>query len=193
MKAFLKEDIITTITENGDTEIGRLPKVGLERLRFNGSKVIDLVTVGQMWIRYEKGFFTLHIVQVRDSQLVNMTYSDRKYLIVEGGVIVVKTQVQRDAEALQVKKDILKTRLREKIKNELGTMNEQISDAYKLIAILIVYARNPGNTVLGNYMDELLPELVAAYPFDRVKGSLKRAVITLKTMLTDYYSEIDSL
>ena len=43
MKANLKEDIIVMLTENGSTEIGPLPKnVGLERLRFNGQRVVDL-------------------------------------------------------------------------------------------------------------------------------------------------------
>ena len=41
MKAFVQDDLIISITEEGNTEIGSMPKgVGLERLRFDGEKVI---------------------------------------------------------------------------------------------------------------------------------------------------------
>lgn len=46
MKATLDRDIIVHLTPHGATEIGNLPTgAGLERLRFDGKKVVDLASL----------------------------------------------------------------------------------------------------------------------------------------------------
>ena len=108
LKAVVKEDIIIQITERGDTEIGALPQgVGLERLRWNGSEIVDLITLNQMWVRYV-GFFELHCIQVPDSVLVDMTYADRKKLTQNGDTIRLLTQEEIDDLNIKDHNDKLK-------------------------------------------------------------------------------------
>jgi len=88
MKAVVSQDIIVHITERGDTEIGKLPKgIGLERLRWDGSKVVDLAGLDEIWVECKNGAFILHAIEVPGSQLVRMTYKDRKRLTIEDGKI----------------------------------------------------------------------------------------------------------
>lgn len=55
MRAHLREDIIKNFTEAGDTEVGIIPrdkkKVGLERLRFDGQKIVDLADLETIYVR----------------------------------------------------------------------------------------------------------------------------------------------
>jgi len=101
MRAFLKEDKITHITESGDTEIGLLiPEVGLDRLRFNGTKVVDLADMDFIWVReIPGGGYDLHCVEVPNSQLVEMQYSQRKNLYTQlNGLIRVLTEEEISAK-----------------------------------------------------------------------------------------------
>jgi hypothetical protein len=51
MKASLDRDIITSISRHAGTEIGRIPPgVGLERMRFDGKQLVDLATLGEIWM-----------------------------------------------------------------------------------------------------------------------------------------------
>ena len=115
MKATLKDDIIHSLHHKdrpGAVEIGALIKgVGLERLRFDGTQVVDLNDLTQIWVVDRGSFFSLHcreifrtqIVdgeeqQISISQLVTMDYADRKNLINDNGTIRLKTQAELDAE-----------------------------------------------------------------------------------------------
>jgi hypothetical protein len=98
MKVSLHEDRI--IGFSGDIEIGNMPKgVGLERIRWNGKSVVDLMTLDEIWVRHQRGVFEFHAVSVPESQRVAMTYADRKRLHVESGVIRVRTE--QDMEVLK--------------------------------------------------------------------------------------------
>jgi len=104
MKAIVDKDIIVHITERGDTEIGRLPRgVGLERLRWDGSKVVDLADLDEIWVEYKNGAFILHAIEVPRSQLVKMTYKDRKRLTVEDGKIRLLTAEEMAAKQTEEK------------------------------------------------------------------------------------------
>jgi hypothetical protein len=96
VKATLAEDMIVSF--GGDTEIGALPKgIGLERLRWDGQKLVDLDKVSEIWVRSIRGVFELHAVEVPGSQLVAMRYQDRKRLYVEGGLIRLRTVEEMEA------------------------------------------------------------------------------------------------
>jgi hypothetical protein len=111
MKATVKEDIIVRVHNAGLTEIGTLPKdIGFERIRFDGTQVVDLNDLPQIWVVDHGTRFTLHCreifktvtvdneeSQVSVAQLVTMTYADRKSLINDDGTIRVKTQAELDA------------------------------------------------------------------------------------------------
>jgi len=107
MRATLDKDIIVKI--GGPTEIGRLPKgVGLERLRFDGKKIIDLATLDEIWVEEKNGVFILHAIEVPGSQLVRMRYADRRKLVKDGNKIRLKTAEEIEAEA---KEEELKAKL----------------------------------------------------------------------------------
>jgi hypothetical protein len=96
MRVSLHEDMIVGFS--GDTEIGNLPKgVGLERLRWDGSKVVDLAALEGMWVRHRNGTFSLHAVSVPGSQWVSMMYRERNRLYVNAGVIALKTEQEMTA------------------------------------------------------------------------------------------------
>jgi len=104
MKAIVDKDIIVHITERGNTEIGHLPRgVGLERLRWDGSKVVDLADLDEIWVEYKNGAFILHAIEVPRSQLVKMTYKDRKRLTVEDGKIRLLTAEEMAAKQTEEK------------------------------------------------------------------------------------------
>lgn len=109
MKAILEKDIIIHITERGDIEIGKLPRgVGLERLRWDGEKIVDLADLDQIWVEEKNGVFILHAIEVPNAQKVIMTYADRKRLVKDAGLIRLKTQEEMDIE---VQEQRLKSRV----------------------------------------------------------------------------------
>ena len=94
MRAVLKDDIIINIIPKGETEIGKLPKaVGLERLRFDGEKIIDLAELNTFWVVAKSStFFELHCIEVPNSQQISMIYSERKRLYLDNGIIRLRAE-----------------------------------------------------------------------------------------------------
>jgi len=93
-------DIINKVNVPNGIEIGSVPKgVGLERVRWDGKKLIDLFTLHSIWVEYTNGAFILHCVEVPHSQLVTMEYRYRKKLWNDNGVYSIKTDEQIQNEA----------------------------------------------------------------------------------------------
>lgn len=115
MRAILKNDQILKLTasEKDGVEIGDTPNgIGLERLRFDGDKVIDLADLNQIWV---DRYFTLHCMDIDNCQLVQMTYRERKDLVNYNGNIRVKTP-----EEVELEEDIdIETRKQAKIKQRI--------------------------------------------------------------------------
>jgi len=139
-------DRINKINVSDGIEIGSIPKdVGLERVRWDGKKLVDLFKLSKMWVEYKNGIFLLHCIQVPHSQLVEMQYKDRKKLWNDNGIYKIKTEKEIKAEEtiqyrkshypeisdqigavmkyLETKSD-LSTELQELI-NEINTIKEQ--------------------------------------------------------------------
>lgn len=99
MKAILNQDRIVKIGTKAGVEIGRIPRdIGIERLRWNGEKLIDLASLRKIWVEYRNGAFILHAIQVPGSQLVPMLFRDRKRLINDNGVYRVKSEEEEHNE-----------------------------------------------------------------------------------------------
>jgi len=82
VKVLLNEDIIVKPWRRG-TQVGVVPKgVGWERLRYDHriNKVIDLMDLDVIYVRYKSGDFELHAVPVKGSQPVTMRYHERHKL-----------------------------------------------------------------------------------------------------------------
>lgn len=79
MKVTLQDDYIVSLS--GDVEVGRLPKdVGLERLRWDGERLVDLLYVSEIWVRYVHGAWKLHCIPIAGAQQIAMSWADRKRL-----------------------------------------------------------------------------------------------------------------
>jgi len=89
MKAILDGDRIVKFCIDGGVEVGKPPKgVGLERLRWDGKKLVDLATLTNLWVTIGKGGVPqLHAVKQKGAVRVEATYKDRKKLRVENGLL----------------------------------------------------------------------------------------------------------
>ena len=185
MKALIDRDII--ISFSGDTEIGQIPAgVGIERLRFDGTQIVDLAELSQFWVEETAGRFVLHCIEVPNSQLVIMQYSDRKYLLNNSGNIRLKTQQEIDAEKYAALIDGAKTRLSNKVGKYIDLELSQLA----FICALIVYARQQP-AALGAFFDSLIPDIKDIFPMSRWELILQDFAKDLKQFVTEYYNEID--
>lgn len=74
---------------------GSIPAgVGLERLRWTGKALVDLADLDEIWCEHKNGAFLLHAIEVPYSQLVKMSYKDRKKLWNDNGVYKIKSDAQ---------------------------------------------------------------------------------------------------
>lgn len=89
MKAILDGDRIVKFCIDGGVEVGKPPKgVGIERLRWDGEKLVDLATLKDLWVSVGKGGVPqLHAVKQTGAVRVEATYKDRKKLRVENGML----------------------------------------------------------------------------------------------------------
>ena len=106
LRAIINKDEIVklTLSETAGTEIGDLPReggqtVGFERLRWNGSEVVDITTIETSTGFHVEPNFKLHIVPLPDTQHVEMTYIERNVLKNDSGTIRPKTRAELILEA----------------------------------------------------------------------------------------------
>jgi hypothetical protein len=82
VKVLLNEDIIVKPWRKG-IQVGVVPRgVGWERLRYDHriNKVVDLMDLDVIYVRYKSGDFELHAVPVSNSQPISMRYHERHKL-----------------------------------------------------------------------------------------------------------------
>ena len=80
--------------------MGQLPRgIGLDRLRFDGEKLVDLASLSQFWVRpFGSNSFEFHVAEVEGSQLVNMAYHEKDRLRYDGQTITLLTQEGIESE-----------------------------------------------------------------------------------------------
>ena len=193
MKAVLDQDIIIYITEKGDTEIGAIPPnkkdVGLERLGWDGTKIVDLADMSEIWVKsVSNNFYELHAVKVLDTQKVQMTYRHPKNLIIEDGIIRVKTALEVEKGMKIEQESMTRNQLRQAFKRDVGDLEDLLADAWKLISFLIIFIRT-GDPKITSFLDNVLPDLQAAYPFEMIKDQLSKDITTTKSLMQEYYQE----
>lgn len=187
MKAIVDQDIIVNITELGNVEIGTLPDgVGFERLRWDGNRVVDLADLSEIWVANINGSFELHCMEVPGSQLVQMTYADRKKLTSNSGTFRIKTQEEIDTENTNRIIKEAKAKLQGKIGNLIDLELAQLA----FICALIVYARQQP-TQLGSFFDSLIPNIIDTFPLNKWETVLTKFAKDLNKFINEYYNEID--
>jgi len=190
MKAFLREDIITSLSPDGDTEIGQIPRdVGLERLRFNGQRVVDLATLDSMWVRPMAGGFELHAIEVPGSQLVRMRYRDRKRLQVIGGRISLKSSEQIAAELDKQRRALIVAQTKRKLEASVGPAELRLEYLAAIVTIIIEHVLN-STFASTELLSDILPLMKTAYPVDRLAARVKSAVSKSSEHLNDLWSKL---
>ena len=190
MKAVLNEDIIIRTTQHGDVEIGTIPAgVGIERLRFNGSNLVDLVSLNEIWVRHIGGVFELHAISVYGAQLVQMTWADRANLKVDNGTIRLKTVLEIQQEETAKHNKLMRNILRKKLHSTVGQLEDQVQNALVLTCALIVYTRT-GNAQIEQFFDLLVPEIKDTFPLGKVQPIIMRHMKDLKIFMDEYWQNI---
>lgn len=190
MRAILKDDIIIRVTQRGDVEIGSIPDgVGFERLRFDGSNLIDLSDLNEIWVRHIGGGFELHAISVYGAQLIQMTWADRNRLMVDDGTIRLKTAIEIQQEETDKHNKLVKDTLRKKLHFATGRLEDQAQNALILICALIVYART-GNAQIEQFFDLLVPEIKDTFPLDKVQPLVMQHMKDLKIFMDEYWQNI---
>lgn len=190
MIATIDGDMIVTVGR-GDTEIGDLPKgVGLERLRWDGSAIVDLATLSQIWVEPINGTFRLHCIPIGNSTLVDMRYADRKNLKINGSAPRVKTAEELAAEERTRRHDAARGLLLKKLQN-VETVQEVLAFLLGLVSVALIYSRT-NNEQLGTRIDAILDEL-QALPLQRMTLNAETKLTTIKNMLDEFYGVIDTM
>ncbi len=175
----------------------RLPKSAqgdLNRIRFDGTSLVDLATLSQMYVTYENNTFELHAREVPNSQLVTMTYESRRYLTNVDGVIRAKTS----QELVDEIKGKLKHRARSKAKialeKQMGLLVEQFVFTHRLMFVLI-WALRTQNAQGLQFVDDYIAEMQTI--FDITDPDFKADLIAdykkIRNVIKDYYEELEGI
>jgi hypothetical protein len=191
MKALMKEDIILCLTMDEGIEVGNIPSgVSLERLRWDGSKLIDLFWARIIYVRVlANNYFELHAVPLPYTHPVAMSYKDRKQLrVAADGVpfIASESTVVDEVKVEKIKAAEIK------LYNNLGGQQKQLQSLMAFVAALIVYAGEEPEA-LKNFFEEIAPNIKAAYPASRYLDILRKAGKELKQCLSEYHAELDRI
>lgn len=127
-RAIVRNTRIIKLTADIDQgiEVGEIPyRVGLERLRWNGSEIIDLYYLDKFYVDRKTKILYAH--PVPNSDLVEMNYNDRKKLIIDNETK--KLRIKTKQEVDQPKLDEYKNRR----KSEYPDINEQMGAIIKYL------------------------------------------------------------
>jgi len=195
MKALLNQDIVIRISEtHGDTEIGDIPagkkgRIGFDRLRFTGKKLVDLMDLKYIWVKHlGNNFFELHAVKVPDSKRITMSYSDRARLVFEGNTIRVKTLEEAEQAEKKNKVQMAKNKLRSRFKDQIGDQGDQTATIAKLVYLLVMALDN--NTEAIALLHELMADVEHTYPMDKLAKELPDLIEKTKDLMIDYRNEV---
>lgn len=190
MQATIDRDLIVVLGRGPVAIPDDYPRnVGLERLRWNGSAVVDLATLSGFWVEHKNGLFVLHCLSVPNATFIEMPYAARKLLYFDGE-IKVRTSEQVSAEAHTKKVEAIKNLLSSKLETA-GNVAELLMVMVGLIAVVAIYART-GNAAAGAYLTSILPKL-QSLPLARIQGLVPGAADTMKTVFDLYFSKLDEL
>lgn len=90
-------DRIAAIVLKGGVDVGPIPRgKSLDQLRWDGEQLVDLAELDAIWVVQANGVYTLHAIEVPGSQLVAMTYAQRRELTTDpDGAIRVEPEAER--------------------------------------------------------------------------------------------------
>jgi len=171
MRAILKDDIIVQIDSDG-VEVGTKPRdYGIECLRFDGRKLINLNDLDEIWVEQVNGQFILHCKKVGNSQLVQMTYNQRKHLKNDNGTFRIKTQDELLEEEQILNDRRVKASIRTKLNRLVGDAFDRELDTDMLLHILMKVVIE-GNSDAKKMLEDYLANAPLIVDIDKVKDKL---------------------
>ncbi len=190
MKAILKEDSIIRVSLTEGLEIGNIPNnISLDRLRWDGSKIIDLATVSIIYVRHlGDNFFELHAIPQPNTQSLPMNYKQRKDLRYDEstGTIYLATEQVKAGEVIDEEIEAIK----HKLGMAFGSDNDLFLKHFAFTAALIVYASEQP-AALKNFFDDITPHIKEAFPLNRWEVILKNFAKDIKMYLENLYEAMD--
>jgi hypothetical protein len=178
-----------------DLPLPKSAKGNLKRIRFDGESLVDLGEMNKIYVVYKNNVFELHArSDVPNSQLITMSYSDRRYLKYSNGVIGIKT-------ALDIKSSLvvkLKHRARSKAKialdKQMGLLVEQFMFNQRLMYVLVWSLRTQNAQGL-QFVDTYLTEM--GNIFDIADPDFKADLIAdykkIKSVIKNYYKDMGDI
>lgn len=190
MRAEIHQDIIVSVAPHGGVEIGDLPPgVGLERLRWDGKRVVDLADREEIWVKHiHPDIFELHAVTVPGARLVRMRYSDRHRLTVDAGGIRLKTAEEMELERAELGQRMLKARFRADLAGKVGDLGDQHADLAKIVYLLVRVVAGQDQAALA-LLTEILSDLAATYPQDKLSAEIPAFARAIREEMQRYYTE----
>jgi len=189
-----KSKILSFGPKGIDLPLPKSAKGDLKRIRFDGVKFVDLGTLDQMYVICENNVFELHARPIHNSKLVNMTYSERRYLRNDGHTIRVKTLQEKRDEI--VAKLVHRARSKAKIamEKQMGLLVEQFMFNQKLMYVLIWALRTQNSQGL-QFVDSYLTEM--GKTFDIADPDFKTDLIAdykkIRNVIADYYRDMGDI
>ncbi len=177
-------------------DVGPLPKgVGIDRLRWTGSELVDLLYLTEIYVVEEAiGVFSFHAREIPGSQLVTMQYTDRKDLINDNGTIRVKTVQERLDEQTAKLIQRAKSKATSAMGKQMGMVVEQFMFTQRLMYVLI-WSLRTGNAQGLQFVDNYLTEMGTL--FDLADPNFKADLIAdykkIKAVIKDYYQDLEDV
>jgi len=142
-------------------DIGLVPGgVGLHRLRWDGSQIVDLADLSQIYVARRNGVWSLHAVAAPESQLVTMTFSQRKRLVEEqdGTFRVLSDQEWNDKQQAAA---------------------DDVADNRALRQELVALVRSLTFAKIDDRIDNVWGDLTTAMQRDAMKEDMRKAMKVL--------------
>ncbi len=190
MRAILKEDLIIRLSLTEGIEIGNIPNnVAIDRLRWDGSKIVDLAIATVIYVRHlGDNFFELHAIPQLNTQWLPMNYKQRKdlrYNSTTDTIYLASEEVKADEEN---EKEI--EAIKHKLGMAFGSDNDLFLKHFAMTAALIVYASEQPQA-LKNFFDNITPHIKDAFPLNRWEVILKEFAKDIKMYLESLYTAMD--
>ena len=190
-----KKSKVTSFGPEGiDLPLPKSAQGDLKRIRFDGAKFVDLGMLDQMYVTCESNAFELHARPIYGSKLVNMTYSDRRFLKVDGDTIRLKTIQETRDELIAKLTHRARSRAKIAMEKQMGLLVEQFMFNQRLMYVL-VWALRTQNAQGLQFVDDYLAEM--GKTFDITDPDFKADLIAdykkIRSVIKDYYDELGNI
>lgn len=166
----------------------------LNRIRFDGVKFVDLGMLDQMYVTCENNVFELHAKPVANSKLVNMTYSERRFLKEDSGTIRVKTLQEKKDELIAKLMHRARSKAKIAMEKQMGLLVEQFMFNQRLVYVLI-WALRTQNAQGLQFVDDYLDEM--GNIFDIADPNFKADLIAdykkIRSVIANYYRDLGDI